>query len=720
MEVMATEDDHDAAATLPHDRASADGRRHWLRWSARHLLHQVAVGGCHASRRRLELWTAGEMASRSSPEEPAVNVLDRWACLDEIGWSTLLSDGTTAATPELLYLVEQAQPSGDTATGAFAVTRQLSATGVREEDERFTRGLRQQFPFQPASWSLRRRPASTAAADVDADASAWARIESRLAALPDAVSPLLLDVSDAPTDVREPAAPTLVTAAALTSSRQLEADSGVLAAALLDPEYVRELDRRRAQQAMDAAAGDERAHITLGDVYRVREGDAELFGVKLSELERMSSDEEEEGRATASKAASGSPELFSIASTPTTSSPPDTALDGKLNQMLGIVERALHTGTTTSSPTGIHDAPAHASRYAIVETATVDDFDRLVPHPARTFPFELDRFQKQAIVHLERGEHVFVAAHTSAGKTVVAEYAIALTQPKVPRFRPRLRTGARRPHHRRCVHPAVGAVPGDDHRDTALDAVPRCRPHPRRGVGGVRRGALRERRGARGGVGGGDHPAAAAREHHHVVGDGAQRARVRRVGRALQAALRVRDIDTATAGAAAALSVRQERDDVGEGCGRRLSTGGFPGGAGVGAAGAGQAGGRHRRCAATAAALLGDAGEFFAQTRPDAGGGVLFLQAALRGRGRCARGDQPAGGRRRGRPPGARFYGVGVGAAAPRRPPPAAAGAGARPAETRHRGASRRSAAHRQGADRDPVSARPGARPLRHRDVRHG
>ncbi|KAK4538515.1 hypothetical protein CDCA_CDCA18G4540 [Cyanidium caldarium] len=392
------------------------------------------------------------MASRSSPEEPAVNVLDRWACLDEIGWSTLLSDGTTAATPELLYLVEQAQPSGDTATGAFAVTRQLSATGVREEDERFTRGLRQQFPFQPASWSLRRRPASTAAADVDADASAWARIEPRLAALPDAVSPLLLDVSDAPTDVRETAAPTLVTATALTSSRQLEADSGVLAAALLDPEYVRELDRRRAQQAMDAAAGDERAHlyvrgeaddstaasgrvmessrqrsITLGDVYRVREGDAELFGVKLSELERMSSDEEEEGRATASKAASGSPELFSIASTPTTSSPPDTALDGKLNQMLGIVERALHTGTTTSSPTGIHDAPAHASRYAIVETATVDDFDRLVPHPARTFPFELDRFQKQAIVHLERGEHVFVAAHTSAGKTVVAEYAIALT-----------------------------------------------------------------------------------------------------------------------------------------------------------------------------------------------------------------------------------------------------------------------------------------------------
>ena len=34
----------------------------------------------------------------------------------------------------------------------------------------------------------------------------------------------------------------------------------------------------------------------------------------------------------------------------------------------------------------------------------------------------------QAILHLERQECVFVAAHTSAGKTVVAEYAIALAK----------------------------------------------------------------------------------------------------------------------------------------------------------------------------------------------------------------------------------------------------------------------------------------------------
>jgi antiviral helicase SKI2 len=54
------------------------------------------------------------------------------------------------------------------------------------------------------------------------------------------------------------------------------------------------------------------------------------------------------------------------------------------------------------------------------------DFYDQIPELAIQYPFELDPFQKQAILHLERNESVFVAAHTSAGKTVVAEYAIAL------------------------------------------------------------------------------------------------------------------------------------------------------------------------------------------------------------------------------------------------------------------------------------------------------
>lgn len=54
------------------------------------------------------------------------------------------------------------------------------------------------------------------------------------------------------------------------------------------------------------------------------------------------------------------------------------------------------------------------------------NFRELVPDMAKDWPFELDTFQKEAIYHLENGDSVFVAAHTSAGKTVVAEYAIAL------------------------------------------------------------------------------------------------------------------------------------------------------------------------------------------------------------------------------------------------------------------------------------------------------
>ena len=49
---------------------------------------------------------------------------------------------------------------------------------------------------------------------------------------------------------------------------------------------------------------------------------------------------------------------------------------------------------------------------------------RLDP-PARTYKFELDPFQYVSTSCIERNESVLVSAHTSAGKTVVAEFAIA-------------------------------------------------------------------------------------------------------------------------------------------------------------------------------------------------------------------------------------------------------------------------------------------------------
>lgn len=73
--------------------------------------------------------------------------------------------------------------------------------------------------------------------------------------------------------------------------------------------------------------------------------------------------------------------------------------------------------------------PSHLRTHPTAHTYTHPQ----IPKMAIEYPFELDDFQKQAILHLEQAENVFVAAHTSAGKTVVAEYAIALAQKHLTR-----------------------------------------------------------------------------------------------------------------------------------------------------------------------------------------------------------------------------------------------------------------------------------------------
>jgi len=45
--------------------------------------------------------------------------------------------------------------------------------------------------------------------------------------------------------------------------------------------------------------------------------------------------------------------------------------------------------------------------------------------PVREYKFTLDPFQQVSVYAIQRNESILVSAHTSAGKTVVAEYAIA-------------------------------------------------------------------------------------------------------------------------------------------------------------------------------------------------------------------------------------------------------------------------------------------------------
>ena len=51
-----------------------------------------------------------------------------------------------------------------------------------------------------------------------------------------------------------------------------------------------------------------------------------------------------------------------------------------------------------------------------------------ISNPAYKYSFKLDEFQEKAILCLENRESVLVSAHTSAGKTVVAQYAIAMAK----------------------------------------------------------------------------------------------------------------------------------------------------------------------------------------------------------------------------------------------------------------------------------------------------
>ena len=62
--------------------------------------------------------------------------------------------------------------------------------------------------------------------------------------------------------------------------------------------------------------------------------------------------------------------------------------------------------------------------YAIEDKIDLSEYTKISPL-ALTFPFTLDPFQQRGIIRVENHQHVLVCAHTSSGKTLVAEYAIA-------------------------------------------------------------------------------------------------------------------------------------------------------------------------------------------------------------------------------------------------------------------------------------------------------
>ncbi|KAM3240228.1 hypothetical protein ACQJBY_053740 [Aegilops geniculata] len=114
----------------------------------------------------------------------------------------------------------------------------------------------------------------------------------------------------------------------------------------------------------------------------------------------------------------------------------------------------------------VDDKPAQEGMdWALVvgDNSIVANFHKLVPDMAIEYPFELDKFQKEAIYYLEKGESVFVAAHTSAGKTVVAEYAFALASKHCTRavYTAPIKTISNQKYRDFCGKFDVGLLTGD-------------------------------------------------------------------------------------------------------------------------------------------------------------------------------------------------------------------------------------------------------------------
>ena len=100
-------------------------------------------------------------------------------------------------------------------------------------------------------------------------------------------------------------------------------------------------------------------------------------------------------------------------------------------EMAAIQRRAPAAAAAENVPAATGDSTAKACKHEVAmppgqaaEPAMVELTHPGRP-PAREYAFELDPFQKAAVAAIERDESVLVSAHTSAGKTVCAEYAIA-------------------------------------------------------------------------------------------------------------------------------------------------------------------------------------------------------------------------------------------------------------------------------------------------------
>ncbi|KAG2524178.1 hypothetical protein JM18_005143 [Phytophthora kernoviae] len=175
---------------------------------------------------------------------------------------------------------------------------------------------------------------------------------------------------------------------------------------------------------------DENTTVGLDQLLREMEDDGELtelgFLVEDDEQELVKEQDEQVQNEKVDKTETNTMK------TVTTESGADGDSPRSMEDPEAELESLLDSGDTTGT-LGLQKRTNPRSEWASMASVDVRNFHEKVPEMAMKYSFELDVFQKECIIHLERHECVFVAAHTSAGKTVIAEYAIAMSQKHMTR-----------------------------------------------------------------------------------------------------------------------------------------------------------------------------------------------------------------------------------------------------------------------------------------------
>ena len=349
--------------------------------------------------------------------------------------------------------------AGEQGVHLTAVSLARRRQHVRQGTREFVRGKAGSMPFMPGGegWNASGNPAAAAAAE-EASSGAWLQeIEqgfdffSKTASIPKALAPGMargafggwqqyIDDED-----EEEESSHLVTELEQLGLQDDPGQSPVLAGA-----------------AADSVQGEKSDKVAVEDLFSgiwmpENEEEEESSGlVKLEDLDKGEEEGEEGEVATAATSAAlpSADALFNdvnlLSSLPSDVELPGgveaatTALDVTSNLWLQkpaagapfpatpftAAAAAVAGNISSSSSSSFKQLDSTKDRKTWAVRGTVKNLESrwkaLQPGLAKRYPFELDIFQKEAIIHMEAGHSVFVAAHTSAGKTVAAEYAFAL------------------------------------------------------------------------------------------------------------------------------------------------------------------------------------------------------------------------------------------------------------------------------------------------------